>query len=165
MNFAFAVSDTFTIASGGANLNGMSFSAWIFPGDELMGAEVAITSSEFGGTTYYDQFISFTQSGCVVNQYGFNVCTESASFGPGVNLAAGTYWLTLENGELPDDPVYWDENSGPSSASANSIGTIPSESFTLNGSSTSGSTPEPGSLRLFGTGILALAGLLRHRLF
>ena len=55
------------------------------------------------------------------------------------------------------DPVYWDENSGPSIASNNEVGTVPSESFTVLGSagtSTTGTTPEPGSILLFGSGIL-----------
>jgi hypothetical protein len=84
-----------------------------------------------------------------------------------VNLAAGTYWLTLENvlTNAPDDPVYWDQNSGPSLASQNSLGTIPSESFTVMGSSGSstGTTPEPGSLVLFASGALGVAGWIRRK--
>ena len=101
------------------------------PGDILQTAEVSITSSEFGGTTFFDGTVSFTQSGCTTNGFGFNVCTETGSFGD-VNLAAGTYWLNLENAVVnTGDPIYWDENSGPSSASENSVGTIPSEAFTV----------------------------------
>ena len=165
INFGFVVSDTFTVGSGGASINGLAFGAWVFPGDVLPGAEILITSSEFGGTTYFDEFVNFTQSNCVGNQYGFNVCTETSSpFGP-VELAAGTYWLNLENASVPTgDPIYWDENSGPSQASENSVGTIPSESFTLlgsNGTTTGGTVPEPGGIMLFGAGILSLAGLRR----
>ena len=42
------------------------------------------------------------------------------------------------------DPVYWDENSGPSLASESSVGTIPSESFTILSESTTitGDSPE-----------------------
>jgi hypothetical protein len=167
INFGFVVSDTFT--TGGGNVTGLNFGAWLFPGDVLQTAEVQITSAEFGGTTYSDQVVSFSQSGCSGNQYGFNVCTESGSLSP-VNLAAGTYWLNLDNAVVNDgDPVYWDENSGPSSASENSVGTIPSEAFTVLGSTTSTTTstsvPEPSSIMLFGSGILGLAGVLRRKLF
>ena len=63
-----------------------------------------------------------------------------------MNLAAGDYWLNLQNAVVDTgDPVYWDENSGPSQASQNSVGTIPSESFTLLGETTQGTVPEPGS--------------------
>jgi len=174
INSGFVVSDTFT--TGGGSVNGLAFGAWAFPGDVLESAEVSITSSEFGGTTFTDQIVSFTQSGCSGNQYGFNVCTETGSFGSSVNLAAGTYWLNLANAVVnTGDPIYWDENSGPSSASENSVGTIPSEAFTVLGgtsttttttSTTSGtSVPEPSSIMLFGSGILGLAGVLRRKLF
>jgi hypothetical protein len=166
INFGFAVSDSFTVSGGGATINGLSFGAWMFPGDPFTGVEVAITSSEFGGTTYFDQSINLTQSGCVTNQYGYNVCTASGSFGSNVSLPAGNYWLTLDNACCTlGDPLFWDENSGPSSASENSVGTIPSESFTLYGSSTTGTTPEPSSLVLFGSGIVSFTAMLRRKLF
>jgi hypothetical protein len=168
--FGFVTSDTFTVPTGGAQVNGLVFGAWLEPGDALASVQVSITSSEFGGTTYFSDTVNFTQSGCFTNNYGFEVCTETSdrSFGS-VNLASGTYWLNLENAVTPaGDPVYWDENSGPSSASYTAIGTIPSESFTVLGTtsstSTSGTVPEPGSIMLFCSGILGLAGVLRRRL-
>jgi hypothetical protein len=170
INFGFIVSDTFTVGGGGATVNGLAFGAWLFPGDVLQSAEVSITDSEFGGTTFFDGVVNFTQSGCVGNQYGFNVCTETGSFSD-TNLAAGTYWLNLQNASVnTGDPIYWDENSGPSQASENSVGTIPSEAFTLTGggtttTTTSGTVPEPSSIMLFGSGILGLAGVLRRKLF
>ena len=58
-------------------VNGLPFGAWVFPGDVLHTVEVQITSAEFGGTTYSDQVISFTQSGCselCVARNGWLVC-------------------------------------------------------------------------------------------
>ena len=172
INFGFIVSDTFDVGGGGATVNGLAFGAWLFPGDVLQSAEVSITDAEFGGNSFFDGVVNFTQSNCTGNQYGFNVCTETGSFGD-TNLAAGTYWLNLQNASVnTGDPVYWDENSGPSSASENSVGTIPSEAFTILGGTTSSSTststttvPEPSSIMLFGSGILGLAGVLRRKLF
>jgi hypothetical protein len=165
----FAVSDTFTIGGGGASVTGMSFGAWLFPGDQIHFGELSITSSEFGGTTYFDGIIDFTISDCNTNQLGFNVCTETGSFGP-INLNAGRYWLTLSDFEDVGDPLYWDENAGPSQASQNSVGTIPSESFTIFGTAnstttTTGTTPEPGSIVLVGSGIVGVAGILRRKVF
>jgi uncharacterized repeat protein (TIGR03803 family) len=137
INFGFVVSDSFTIPSSGGNVTALSFGAWLFPGDVLQTVEVQITSAEFGGTTYTDQVITLAASGCSGNQYGFNVCTETGSLGTSVNLSPGTYWVNLDNGVVnTGDPVYWDENSGPSMASENSVGTIPSEAFAILGAAT-----------------------------
>jgi hypothetical protein len=172
INFGFAVSNTFTLTNA-STVTGFSFNAWLFPGDVLETAEVLITANEFGGTTYLDQTAAFVQSDCSVNAYGFNVCEETASLGP-VNLAAGTYWVTLENAQVnTGDPVYWDENSGagctspgcPSQASQSSVGSIPSESFTILGNGSTGTTvPEPGTIALVGSGVAGIAGLLRRKL-
>ena len=168
INFGFVVSDTFSLSSA-STVTGVNFYAWTYStGDVLETAEVSITSSEFGGTTYTDQIVNFTQSACSANQFGFNVCLESSSLAP-VNLAGGTYWLNLDNAIVNDgDPIFWDENSGPSTASASSVGTIPSESFTVfgtAGTSTTSTTPEPGSVMLWGSGIIGLAGAIRRKSF
>src|SRR5271157_2240048 len=87
------------------------------------------------------------------------------------NIWCYVYWLNLENAAVPSgDSVSWDENSGagcsspgcPSFASDSSVGTIPSESFTISGSG-GGSTPEPSSIMLLGSGIIGLGGVLRRR--
>jgi len=164
INFGFVVSDTFRVVTD-TDIESLEFGAWTEPGDILLNADVSFTSAEFGGTIYFDGLVNFTQSACSANQYGYNVCTESGSF-PNVNLAAGTYWVNLSNAVVnTGDPIYWDENSGPSLASENSVGTIPSEAFTIDGTSTTSSVPEPSSILLFGSGILGLAGLLRRKLF
>ncbi len=169
INFGFAVSDTFKIITD-TDVESLHFGAWLEPGDILENADVGISSSEFGGTIYFDGLVNFTQSGCSANQYGYNVCTESGTF-PSFDLNPGTYWLTLSNAVVnTGDPIFWDENSGvgchspgcPSLASENSVGTIPSEAFTVDGTPT---VPEPSSILLFGSGVLGLAGLLRRKLF
>ena len=117
INFGFIVSDTFNVANSGTAITGASFGAFLFPGDTLTSAELSITSGENGGTSYFDQTVNFTASGCQSNQFGFEICQENTSFN-GPNLNSGTYWLNLQNASVPSgDPVYWDENSGPSSAS------------------------------------------------
>jgi hypothetical protein len=176
INFGFIVSDTFNVVNNNATITGASFGMWLFPGDTLTTAELSITSRENGGTSYFDQTVNFTTGACTANQFGFNVCTENTTFS-GPTLNSGTYWLNLQNACAPcDDPVYWDENSGPSSASESSVGTIPSEAFTVLGTTssttttststtTTGAVPEPASIMLFGSGILSLVGVVRRKLF
>jgi PEP-CTERM motif len=170
INFGFVVSDTFTVSSGNSTITSLEFGAWLSPGDTITSAEVSFTSQPDGGTIYFDQVVNFTQSGCTLNQYAFDVCTETGNF-RSPTLPNGTYWLNLQNAVVPSgDPVYWDENSGvgcaspgcPSQATV-SFEPIPPESFTLFGNP-SGTTPEPSSILLFGSGILGCAGILRRKL-
>ncbi len=171
INFGHVVSDNFT---GTSTVVGFMFGVWEFPGDNMTSIDWTIASAPMGATvlgrtvyghgtaTVADQFIS-------TNQYGYNIDRITVS-GLGVSLPGGkTYWLELQNAILPSgDPVYWDENSGPSKAFGSQIGTIPSEAFTVNsycmGCSDPIGAPEPGSLTLFGSGILGLLGVLRCKL-
>jgi len=164
INFGFVVSDTFNLTSN-STVNGMNFAAWMAPGDVLESVDVLISSSEFGGTVYFDQQVNFTQSGCTLNQYGYNICNEVGTFS-GLAMNAGTYWVNLQNAVVnTGDPAYWDENDGPSSSSENE-GTLPSESFTMLGRANGGgTTPEPGSILLFGSGVVGVGSLLRRKLF
>jgi PEP-CTERM motif len=176
INFGYIVSDTF--AAPGNSVSSLSFGVWEFPGDTMSSVDWSITSGEnsgavigsgtASGANLKDTFIS-------TNQYGYNVDTIQAE---NLNVSGlvtnGIYWLNLQNATVPSgDPVYWDENSGagckgigcPSMASESSVGTIASEAFTIATGSSTGTTPEPSSIMLFGSGILGLAGLLRRKLF
>ncbi len=153
INFGYITSDSFNFANAKSSITGMSFGAWLFSGDTITSVEVSITSGENSGTSYFDQTVNFTQSNCVTNEFGYNVCTETASF-TGPTLNAGTYWVNLQNASVPSgDPAYWDENSGvgcqgqgcPSQASQNDVGSIPSESFTILGNSTTTTTTTTSS--------------------
>jgi len=176
INFGFDVSDTFTISTGSSTITGLSFGAWQTPGDTLESVEVSLTSSEFGGTVYFDGIVPFTQSGCALNSYSFDVCTETGSFTATV-LNNGTYWVNLENAvDSEGQPVYWDENSGvgchspgcPSQAGPGGEGTLPSEAFSILGTAsttTTGTVPEPTSLALFASAVVGAAAVLRRKLF
>ena len=171
INFGFAVSDTFH--TNGTPLTNISFWAWLEPGDTATSVEVAIGTTGYFSNNLFDQSVNLTQSNCFTNNFGFDVCQESGSFL--LSSVTGNAYLTLENAVTAEgNPLYWDENSGvgcmsngcPSSAQENTLGTIPSEAFTLSYIETttttrSGTTPEPGSILLLGAGLLAVAGRLR----
>lgn len=174
INEGFTPSDSFTLANA-STINNLSFGAWLFPGDTLESAQIVLSQFAMGtGTIYFNQQVEFAQSGCFANGLGFNVCTEAGSFN-GPTLDSGTYWLTIGNAiDTADDPVYWDQNNGvgchslgcPSMATDSSLGSIPSESFTLSGlqSGGTGTTPEPGSLLLFGAGVIGTVEVVRRKL-
>ena len=168
----YVVSDTFTLSSN-STVGGFELGTWEFPGDILTSLSWSITSLENGGTVYGSGTVSgknLTDKFLSTNSYGFDIDLVTVT-GLNVGLSAQTYWLNLQNGVVTSgEIVYWDENSGvgcksngcPSLASEVDIGTVPSESFTITGS---GTTPEPSSVMLFGSGILGLAGLVRRKLF
>jgi hypothetical protein len=169
INQGYIVSDTFTLPSNSI-VGGFDLVVWEFPGDTVLSVDWSITSQANGGTLYGMGTANVASTFLYVNAFGFDVYQLGAAI-PGVDLNAGTDWLNLQNAVLPSgDPVYWDENSGegchslgcPSLAYDSGVGTIPSETFTIEGNR-SGTTPEPSSLILLGSAIVGLAGVLRRR--
>ena len=129
INFGYVVSDSY-VSDG--NVTGFMFGVWEFPGrhPELGGlvhhrrenSGTIYGSGTASGANLTDKFISS-------NQYGYDIDTVTVS-GLNVDEDAATYWLNLQNATVASgDPVYWDENSGKSSASESALGTIPSEAF------------------------------------
>jgi hypothetical protein len=172
INMGFVIDDSFYVSTPSTQVSGLSFGAWLTAGDTLESAEVSITTQPNGGTTYFDQTVNFTQTGCALNNYSFDVCTETGSFAP-VTLSNGTYFLNLMNALTAEgNPVYWDENSGigchsqgcPSVAYPDSFEPIPSEAFTILGTSQTSAAPEPSSLILLSSAMLGAGGMLRRKL-
>jgi hypothetical protein len=171
INFGFSVSDSFTVASG-SSIEDLHIVYWDASSSDLLTTvDMAIGSSSFGGTAQTLTGVTNTFLG--TNQFGYNLYQADYSFG---NIPwSGAGFVTLSNacstsGCSVSNPIYWDENSGPSTAYENTVGSIPSEAFTLTGTAsgttttTTGTTPEPSSIMLFGSGILGLAGVLRRKL-
>ena len=159
-SYGFSVSDSFTI-SANSTATSATFDVWVFPGDTVSSVDWSIGGTAFGGTA-----TTAATTGTFIenNAFGYDIYTETISLGS-LDLSAGTYWLTLENGVASfGDPVYWDENDGPSSAFDSSEGAIGSETFTIDGTSSGPVIPEPSSLLLMGSGLLSFAGMMRRKL-
>ena len=175
INFGFVVSDTFTLANN-STVGGFDMAVWEFKGDTVLTVGWSVTSQENFGTLYGSGNATVSDKFISVNQFGYDI-DELTATGLNLPLNAGTYWINMQNAVVTNgDPVYWDENNGvgckgdngmggncPSMPSENDSGTILSESFDITGTS-GGTTPEPSSILLFGSGIVAVGSMLVRRL-
>jgi hypothetical protein len=176
INFDFAVTDSFTCPYPSCEVAGLHIGVWLWPGDTMTSVQMDIGTSSFGTDQFSGVLIPTGSTDLGLNQYGLDIQQIDFEF-PYIDLGGyQPYWLTLSNAVAPSgDPIYWDENSGigcqswgcPSTAYQTTNGSIPSEAFTLTGTYCywcGGTTPEPSSIILFGSGILGLAGVLRRKL-
>ena len=176
INSGSAVSDSFDdfCINSCKDVGDLHIGVWLFPGDNLGSVQMDLGSTPFG-TDYFSGVLNASgHTDLGINQYGYDIQQIDFSFSTIQGVCCGFRWVTLSNAveTVNGDPIYWDENSGigcqsefcPSTAFENSVGSIPSEAFTLTGTSQSGTTPEPSSILLFGSGILGLVGIVRRRL-
>ena len=158
----FTVSDSF-ILSQASVVTGVTFGVWLVPPDTgINTVDYGITTTP--GTYPISGTVSVTNGSTTTNAFGNNVGIDSFSI-PATSLAAGTYYLVLAHAIAigPEPTVYWDQNSGPSTATDFLIGgAIPSEFFSILGTNTVSSVPLPATLPLFATGLAGL-GLLGWR--
>src|ERR1017187_1909369 len=165
INFGFSVSDSFTAPSN-SQVQGLSLVYWDASASDLLTTvDMQIGSTSFGGST--QTLTGVTNTFLTTNQFGYNLYQADYSFGSIPWAGAG--FVTLSNactnsGCSVSTPIYWDENSGPSTAYENTLGSIPSEAFTLIGGETFPfPTPEPVSIMLVGSSIVGLTRLLRRK--
>ena len=159
INFGYSVANSFTLSSG-SDLQSVSFGVWNSAGDTATSVDWMITTAPFGGTTLFSGTSSVSDLFQYTNSFGYNISSDSFSLGSLV-LGSGTYYLELSNAVSPHgDPIYWDENDGPSLAYDSSLGKIGSESFTIDG--TLVAVPEPAALATLVIGLTAV-GLARRR--
>jgi hypothetical protein len=178
----FQVSDSFTV-SANASMTDFTFAEWVTTGSTPLTVDWAVGTTSFGSDVGSGTGAAITSSLVCTNGSPFNGGLCAGGFGYDIYnstvttndlpLTAGTtYWLSLTNAtDSFGGRDAWDINSGASLAYHNTLGQVPSESFTISGgtttstsTTTTGTTPEPSSIMLFGSGILGLAGVLRRKL-
>jgi hypothetical protein len=167
INFGFSVSDSFNVPDNSAFV-GLHIVYWdASTSDLLTTVDMAIGSTSFGGAP--QTLTGVTNTFLSTNQFGYALYQADYFFAP--ITWSGDGFVTLSNacstsGCSVSNPIYWDENSGISTAYENTLGSIPSEAFTLSGTESggSGTTPESSSIILLGSGVLGVAGVLRRKL-
>jgi len=170
----YVVSDSF-VPNASGNMMSFDIALWVESGYTPLTVDWAVGTSSFGsdvasGSGSWTSLTLLCSNGQPFNGgicsggSGYDIYDTNMSVGNLPVTAGNTYWLTLTSAtdSKPGggNPA-WDENFGPSLAYNLAEGSIPSESFTINGGTT---TPELSSIMLFGSGILGIAGVLRRKL-
>ena len=171
INYGYAVSDSFTLTHA-ATVAGVNFGVWSQPGDTMSAIDWAITAnaSDYNPA----DAIGIGTAAVTTNFTGnlgfgyYSLAVDNFSTGS-VNLAAGTYYLVLQNAATNSgNPIYWDESDGASSASDSGIGNLAnfsranvtgSESFQI----LSGAVPEPSTWAMMMVGFGGLGAAMRSR--
>jgi opacity protein-like surface antigen len=171
VNFGFQVADSFTLG-GASTLTGLNFGVWNVPGDTTSQIDWSIVTSPTGGSTLASGTASVTSVLQFTNQYGYNIALDTIALN-NLALAAGTYWIELQNASAGNgDPIYWDINGGPSQIWESGLGYNPDPSQYapgLNNASTAfqilgtSDVPEPASLAILAAGLLGLTSFRRRR--
>lgn len=177
INSLHAVADSFTLTQA-STVTGVDFVTWAYPGDTLTSVDWSITTAaDWSITTTAGVFpagkttASVTQSSICskcAGGYFYDLNNESFSTG-GVSLAAGTYYLVLQNADLPNgNGIFWDENGAPSViwyAYENVVLGQHNGSQTFQILGTTSAVPEPSTWATMLVGFLGLgfAGYRRSR--
>ncbi len=94
INFGFTTTDSIQV---NGTVPGIAFWAWLIPGDTISNVEVQVGAAAFGNELF-DSIVTLTQSNCFTNDFGYDVCLESAGFtSPRLD---GNAWVTLANANV-----------------------------------------------------------------
>ena len=115
---------------------------------------------------------SVTSAFLFTNGFGYGIYNTTFNITPTALTGGTPYYLSigLANNTGGTQEVAWDDIENPAvtcyftnPSGTGGCPTTESEAFTISGGPV-GSTPEPSSIMLFGSGILGLAGVLRRKM-
>ncbi len=167
--YSQSISDGF-VATGSGTAATLDFGIWVPSGTTPTTVSWWLGTTPFAGDISSGSTAQVGYSYFASNPYGFDVYNATVTGLSGGISAGGTYWLTLGNANDSAGTQFdaWDVNEGPAVCEF-AVGGVAiggcgdgGEAFTLYTSS--GTTPEPGSMIMFGSGILGLAGVLRRKI-
>ncbi len=169
INFGFSVADSFT---GAGVANGMTFETWdLGTNDTPSSVTWTITSGNplSGGTftTLGTGTASISAVSLGANTFGFDLFADTISF-TGVTLTGGNYWIELSGAaDGGGNPVYWDDNGGPSDAWENTLGDLSLQPGGIGSNSETfsilGTVPDPATWAMMLAGFAGLGAALRSR--
>lgn len=171
------VANSFTLSSA-STLTSVLFGNVLFTNDSASTVDWAIVGSEGSQTPVCGTCSGTATLSSTLDFSGSSTNTYDQTFSlPGLDLAAGTYWLELQN-EVVTGGVdgYWAMSGGPSMIWTSSDGDQSganctfsvgpgtcSTAFLIYGDVDAGATPEPSSLALLGSGMMLLSAEVRRR--
>ena len=167
------ISDGF-VATGSGTADNLDFGLWVPTGTTPTAVSWWLGTSVFGSDVSSGSMAQVGYSYVLTNGFGYDVYTAHVTGLSGSLTVGGAYWLTLGNANNSSGNQFdaWDVSAGPASCDFAVGGVfqgdcgfglgVEGEAFTINSSGSS--TPEPGTLIMFGSGILGLAGVLRRKI-
>ena len=178
IDYGWWVADSFSSPEP-AVVTGVEIIVWEYPGDTTTQLDWSIGTSPNDNSVGYGPATGVTDQFLYGNGRGYNVDELSFTLGSGVSLAAATpYYLTIQNdtGTNPDF-VYWDINNAPgidvwdTGTELSAPGQCSSWTYgyasgtcanTFEILDSTSDAPEPATLTLIGSGLLA-AFLVRRK--
>jgi len=171
INFGFEVANSFT-AHNADVATGMGFETWDFSGATPTSVDWVIANGNplNGGTVIASGTSSVTSSFILTNGFGYDLYSDTIALPSVTTSCGGNCWVELLNAtDSAGNPVFWDENNGPSNAWDSALGnlrnidvagTTGSETFDITGLI---GTPEPATWALMLAGFAGLGAMMRTR--
>jgi hypothetical protein len=168
-----SLSDGFVATASGTAAS-LDFGVWVSSGTTPTSVSWWLGTSVFGSDISSGSTAQVGYTYLLTNGFGYDVYDATVTGLSGNLVAGNSYWLTLgnANNSSGNQVGAWDYNGGPASCDFAVSGVpqgdcglgvgVEGEAFTINSSGSS--TPEPGTLIMFGSGILGLAGVLRRKI-